>query len=137
MSSIFGSAKASQEADNILILQDRRLVMPRGRKFIQVAKNRFDGELGVMLLKFNKDTRTFSLRTNKGDKGKDEDSSEVKDKDDDAENKVTDESEEKNEAEESGEDHTETDSEEEIAGEDTEAVDTGSEVKVKTKKLKD
>jgi twinkle protein len=131
VSSIFGSAKASQEADNILILQDRRLVMPRGRKFIQVAKNRFDGELGVMLLKFNKDTRTFSLRTNKGDKGKDGDSSEVKDKDDDSENNVTEES------EESGEDHTETDSEEDIVGEDTEAVDTGSEVKVKTKKLKD
>lgn len=36
VSSIFGSAKVSQEADNILILQDRRLTSLRGRKFVQV-----------------------------------------------------------------------------------------------------
>jgi len=36
VSSIFGSAKVSQEADNILILQDKRLTSIRGRKFIQV-----------------------------------------------------------------------------------------------------
>lgn len=29
------------------------------RFFVQVAKNRFDGELGIMLLKFNKDTLSF------------------------------------------------------------------------------
>ncbi|ELU13663.1 hypothetical protein CAPTEDRAFT_220406 [Capitella teleta] len=60
MSSIFGSAKATQEADNVLILQDKRLVSPRGKKYIQVAKNRFDGELGVMLLKYDKDSLSFS-----------------------------------------------------------------------------
>ena len=27
---------------------------------LQVAKNRFDGELGIMLLKFNKDTKSFA-----------------------------------------------------------------------------
>ena len=37
VASIFGSAKASQEADNILILQDKRLSSIRGRKYIQVS----------------------------------------------------------------------------------------------------
>ena len=32
--SIFGGAKASQEADNILILQDKRLTSPRGKKYL-------------------------------------------------------------------------------------------------------
>jgi len=36
VSSVFGSAKVTQEADNILILQDKRLTSIRGRKFIQV-----------------------------------------------------------------------------------------------------
>lgn len=36
MSSIFGGVKASQEADNILIVQDKRLTSQRGKKFLQV-----------------------------------------------------------------------------------------------------
>lgn len=36
VSSIFGGAKASQEADNILIIQDKRLLAAKGRKFLQV-----------------------------------------------------------------------------------------------------
>ncbi|KAI0231150.1 Twinkle protein, mitochondrial [Lamellibrachia satsuma] len=68
VASIFGSAKASQEADNILILQDKRLTSVRGRKYVQVAKNRFDGELGIMLLKFNKDTKSFSVSPSDGKK---------------------------------------------------------------------
>lgn len=36
-SSIFGSAKASQEADNVLIIQDKRLTAVRGKKFLQVS----------------------------------------------------------------------------------------------------
>ena len=36
ISSIFGSAKATQEADNVLILQDKRLTALRGKKYIQV-----------------------------------------------------------------------------------------------------
>ena len=36
MASIFGSAKAVQEADNVLILQDMRLTAASGRKYIQV-----------------------------------------------------------------------------------------------------
>lgn len=34
--SIFGSAKASQEADNVLIIQDKRLTNLRGKKYLQV-----------------------------------------------------------------------------------------------------
>ncbi|XP_033748522.1 twinkle protein, mitochondrial-like [Pecten maximus] len=58
--SVFGSAKATQEADNILILQDRRKTNPRAGKYIQVVKNRFDGDLGKMLLKFDKESYTFA-----------------------------------------------------------------------------
>lgn len=36
-SSIFGSAKASQEADNVLIIQDNRLSSLRGKKYLQVC----------------------------------------------------------------------------------------------------
>ncbi|CAG0890142.1 unnamed protein product [Darwinula stevensoni] len=61
-SSIFGGAKASQEADNVLILQDRRLSSLRGKKYIQVTKNRFSGDLGIMPLEFDKESRTFSLK---------------------------------------------------------------------------
>lgn len=42
MSSIFGGAKASQEADNILIIQDRRLSSTKGRKYLQVFKSNSD-----------------------------------------------------------------------------------------------
>lgn len=35
--SVFGSAKATQEADNVLILQDKRLMSLRGRKYLQVS----------------------------------------------------------------------------------------------------
>lgn len=65
VSSIFGSAKASQEADNILILQDKRFSMMRGKKFIQVAKNRFDGDLGIVLLNFDKESLSFTAQKKK------------------------------------------------------------------------
>ncbi|KAK0137716.1 Twinkle protein, mitochondrial [Merluccius polli] len=45
--SIFGSAKASQEADNVLILQEKKLVSCSGRRSLQVTKNRFDGDVGI------------------------------------------------------------------------------------------
>jgi twinkle protein len=42
--SIFGTAKASQEADNIIILQDQKLVKNDGKlmaeKYIEITKNR-------------------------------------------------------------------------------------------------
>ncbi|XP_021564298.1 twinkle protein, mitochondrial, partial [Carlito syrichta] len=59
--SIFGSAKASQEADNVLILQDRKLATGPGKRYLQVAKNRFDGDVGVFPLEFNKSSLTFSI----------------------------------------------------------------------------
>lgn len=40
-SSIFGGAKASQEADNVLIIQDKRLTSVRGKKYLQVIFNFF------------------------------------------------------------------------------------------------
>ena len=49
ISSIYGSAKATQEADTVLILQnDGR------RKYIEVKKNRFDGTLGFSPLHFQR-----------------------------------------------------------------------------------
>lgn len=53
--------QASQEADNVLILQDRKLVTGPGKRYLQVAKNRFDGDVGVFPLEFNKSSLTFSI----------------------------------------------------------------------------
>ncbi|CAM1295977.1 C10orf2 (predicted) [Pycnogonum litorale] len=64
MSSIFGGAKVSQEADNILILQNRLVPYRESKKFIQVCKNRFDGEIGVMPIKFDKETLSFGEKAN-------------------------------------------------------------------------
>ncbi|XP_072335667.1 twinkle mtDNA helicase isoform X1 [Scyliorhinus torazame] len=58
--SIFGTAKASQEADNVLILQDKKLASGQGKRYLQVAKNRFDGDLGIFPLEFKKASLTFS-----------------------------------------------------------------------------
>lgn len=48
MSSFYGSAKATQESDNVLILQQ-----DGNRKFIEVKKNRFDGTTGYCPLHFD------------------------------------------------------------------------------------
>ncbi|KAG8435357.1 hypothetical protein GDO86_013352 [Hymenochirus boettgeri] len=64
-SSIFGSAKASQEADNVLILQDKKIVSGPGKRHLQVAKNRFDGDVGIFSLEFNKSSLTFSTAKSK------------------------------------------------------------------------
>lgn len=53
--------QASQEADNVLILQDRKLVTGPGKRYLQVSKNRFDGDIGVFPLEFNKSSLTFSI----------------------------------------------------------------------------
>lgn len=55
-SSIFGTAKATQEADNVLILQSG----PGNSKSLQITKNRFDGDLGRVPLVFEKDSLTLS-----------------------------------------------------------------------------
>ena len=59
--SIYGSAKASQEADNIIILQSNqgKSGLLQGKKYIQVVKNRFDGELGIVPLNFDKDSQSY------------------------------------------------------------------------------
>lgn len=60
--SIFGGAKASQEADNILIIQDKRLSAVRGKKYLQVVKNRYSGDLGIMPLDFDKASLSFQQK---------------------------------------------------------------------------
>eukprot|EP00658_Telonema_sp_P-2_P021192 TRINITY_DN18428_c0_g2_i1.p1 TRINITY_DN18428_c0_g2~~TRINITY_DN18428_c0_g2_i1.p1 ORF type:complete len:197 (-),score=43.24 TRINITY_DN18428_c0_g2_i1:134-724(-) len=56
ITSVFGGAKATQEADNVLVLQ--HLVKPTqdggsiDLKYLEVKKNRYDGELGRVYLKF-------------------------------------------------------------------------------------
>lgn len=57
---MFSSVQASQEADNVLILQDRKLLTGPGKRYLQVSKNRFDGDVGVFPLEFSKASLTFS-----------------------------------------------------------------------------
>ena len=52
--SVFGTAKATQEADNLIILQKGKV-----NKYIEVKKNRFDGELGNIPLRFEKESNKF------------------------------------------------------------------------------
>lgn len=52
LSSISGTAKATQEADNVLILQ--RI---EGKNFIDIKKNRFAGKLGRIPIEFNESTK--------------------------------------------------------------------------------
>lgn len=72
-SSIFGSAKASQEADNVLIIQDKRLTSLKGKKYLQIVKNRYSGDLGVMPLEFNKEALSYAFSGQKKKKDKDKD----------------------------------------------------------------
>ncbi|TMW66541.1 hypothetical protein Poli38472_004306 [Pythium oligandrum] len=51
LTSVFGTAKATQEADNVLILQ-----RTRGQTKLDVRKNRFDGTLGSLPLMFDADS---------------------------------------------------------------------------------
>ncbi|XP_066250466.1 mitochondrial DNA helicase isoform X1 [Euwallacea similis] len=62
ISSIFGSAKASQESDNIIIIQDKRLTSVKGKKYLQVVKNRYSGDLGVMPLVFDKKALSYAQK---------------------------------------------------------------------------
>lgn len=54
MSSFYGSAKSTQEADNVFILQ-----VDGNRKFIEVKKNRFDGTTGYCPLHFDSDSKRY------------------------------------------------------------------------------
>ena len=60
--SIFGGAKATQEADNVLLLQEEIITERVKRKFVEVVKNRFSGDLGKVPLTFNPSTITFSKK---------------------------------------------------------------------------
>jgi len=55
ISSFYGSAKATQEADTVLILQS-----DGKRKFVDVRKNRFDGTLGHVPLYFDRKSGRYS-----------------------------------------------------------------------------
>ena len=55
ISSFYGSAKATQEADTVLILQS-----DGKRKFVEVKKNRFDGTLGHAPLYFDRKSGRYS-----------------------------------------------------------------------------
>jgi twinkle protein len=55
ISSFYGSAKATQEADTVLILQS-----DGKRKFVDVRKNRFDGTLGHVPLYFERKSGRYS-----------------------------------------------------------------------------
>ena len=66
--SIFGGAKATQEADNVILLQEEEVNPRVKRKFVQVVKNRFSGDLGITPLFFNKGTSTFSKKIYSKDK---------------------------------------------------------------------
>jgi len=59
MQSVFGGAKATQEADNIFILQHENK-----SKYLEVKKNRFDGDLGRIYLRFDKSSSLFITRSN-------------------------------------------------------------------------
>ncbi|CAH0490734.1 unnamed protein product [Peronospora farinosa] len=54
LSSVFGTAKATQEADNVLILQ-----RTNGKSKLDIRKNRFDGTLGSIPLKFDLDSASL------------------------------------------------------------------------------
>ena len=54
VSSIFGTAKSTQEADNVIILQNRDKY-----RVIDVKKNRFDGEIGKCSLWFDRTSKRF------------------------------------------------------------------------------
>ncbi|KAK3918614.1 Twinkle protein, mitochondrial [Frankliniella fusca] len=58
LNSVFGGAKATQEADNVLMLQDYR--ESKGGLFLKILKNRFCGEVGRVPLEFNKESLRFT-----------------------------------------------------------------------------
>jgi len=57
INSIFGTAKATQEADNVIIIQ-------RGKdqgslRYLELVKNRYTGDLGKVYYKYRKDTQKY------------------------------------------------------------------------------
>ncbi len=58
---MFGTARATQEADNVIILQK-----VNNKKYLEIKKNRFDGEIGNIELQF--DHPSFSYKEINGDR---------------------------------------------------------------------
>ncbi|KAJ2778743.1 hypothetical protein GGI15_004080, partial [Coemansia interrupta] len=58
INSVFGSAKVTQEADNVVILQRYGSAGSKIRVF-NVLKNRFDGTVGKVYISYSSDTMTF------------------------------------------------------------------------------
>lgn len=54
----------------MLIIQDRRLTAIRGKKYLQVAKNRYSGDLGIMPLDFDKEGLSYATKRKKGEENK-------------------------------------------------------------------
>jgi flagellar biosynthesis GTPase FlhF len=54
-SSIYGSAKATQEADNVIAIQKRK-----EKRYLDILKNRFDGDTGTVYFQYIKDTQMVS-----------------------------------------------------------------------------
>jgi hypothetical protein len=57
---IFGTAKSTQEADNVMIIQNRDRY-----KVMDVKKNRYDGEIGKVSLWFDKNGKRFEQMSSK------------------------------------------------------------------------
>jgi twinkle protein len=55
MADVFGNAKATQEADNVIILQRNKQT-----KYLDIRKNRYSGDLGRIPLYFDKPVQRFS-----------------------------------------------------------------------------
>lgn len=45
-----------------IIWQDKRLTAVRGKKYLQVAKNRYSGDLGIVPLEFDKDALSYQTK---------------------------------------------------------------------------
>ncbi|KAL3315761.1 hypothetical protein Ciccas_005604 [Cichlidogyrus casuarinus] len=56
--SLYGGAKLTQEADNVLLIQEE-VDSAFPKRYIQVAKNRYDGQLGRVDLRFNRERKSF------------------------------------------------------------------------------
>jgi twinkle protein len=69
-------AKCTQEADNVLILQEQRIPSKDNKiawhKYIEICKNRFDGDLGKVTLKFDKEKLSYSTSLPNNRRQKDE-----------------------------------------------------------------
>lgn len=62
IASVYGSAKATQEADNVLVLQ-----RTANGKELEVMKNRFDGAVGSIALRFDKKRLLYAEADSGGD----------------------------------------------------------------------